>query len=337
MTNIAVVILNYNGRDLLRTFLPSIIQHSHGAEIILVDNGSTDDSVAVAAKDFPAVRLIRISSNLGFCGGYNHALKQIQADYFVLINTDVEVTPGWLGPLSRLLDTDPSIAAVQPKILSYNNRKYFEYAGAGGGQLDALGYPFCRGRLFYLLEEDQGQYNDTLPIFWASGACMMVRARLFEELNGFDEDYFAHMEEIDLSWRLQRAGYKIYYTGESTVYHAGGSTLSAANPRKTYLNFKNGLSLIYKNLPVAELAYKFPIRIVLDWVACIKFSVSGSWPHGQAVFQAHRDFFRNYGKERVRRKLTESFGYRKLANQYSGSVVWDVFVAGKKKYADLGH
>lgn len=336
MTPVAVVILNYNGRDLLPKFLPSVVQHSHGAEIVFVDNGSTDDSLAVVAREFPSIRLIRNPSNLGFCGGYNFALKQIQADYYVLINTDVEVTPGWLEPLCRPLDEDSSIAAVQPKILSWHQRNLFEYAGAGGGQMDSLGYPFCRGRLFNCLEEDLGQFNDTRQIFWASGACMIVRARLFDELGGFDEDYFAHMEEIDLSWRLQRAGYKIYYTGTSTVYHAGGSTLSAANPRKTYLNFKNGLSLIYKNLPEGELALKFPLRIVMDWIACIKFTFSGSRQHGLAVLRAHHDFFLNWNKERARRKGTERFGFKKLPNQYRGSVVWDFFVAGKRKYSELG-
>lgn len=335
MTRIAVVILNYNGSKLLPKFLPSVIQYSPGAEIVLVDNGSTDDSQAVAANEFPDVRLIAITTNLGFCGGYNYALRQIHADYYVLINTDVEVTSGWLEPLCKLLDEDILVAAVQPKILSYHERNLFEYAGAGGGQIDSLGYPFCRGRLFNFLEEDLGQFNDTKQIFWASGACMMVRAELFHEVGGFDEDFFAHMEEIDLSWRLQRAGYKILYTGTSTVYHAGGSTLSASNPRKTYLNFKNGLSLIYKNLPEGELALKFPVRIVLDWIASIKFSFSGSWRHGLAVFQAHRHFFGNWNKERAKRKQTESLGFRKMTNVYKGSVVWDFFVAGKRKFAEL--
>lgn len=335
MTSVAVVILNYNGRDLLRKFLPSVIQHSPTAHVVVVDNGSSDDSHAVVTKEFPSVTLIQISANLGFCGGYNHALREIEADYNVLINSDVEVTAGWLDSLIKLLDENPAAAAVQPKILSYNKRNFFEYAGAAGGFIDSLGYPFCRGRLFHSLEEDLGQYNDRREIFWASGACMIVRAKLFNEVGGFDEDFFAHMEEIDLSWRLQRAGYKIFYEGASTVYHSGGSTLSASNPKKTYLNFKNGLSLLYKNLPENELAVKFLLRIVLDWVASLKFSLSGSWQHGKAVLKAHQHFLKNWEREKIRRKQVAKLGFKKLPNQYRGSIVWDFFVAGKRKYSQL--
>ena len=335
MTSIAVVILNFNGCDLLQKFLPSVVQNSVSARVIVIDNGSTDRSCDVVKRDFPTVELIPLATNLGFCGGYNHILKSLEADYCVLLNSDVEVTEGWLGPMIQVLDENPQAAAVQPKILSYHSKKYFEYAGAGGGFIDTLGYPFCRGRLFYSLEEDLGQYNDKSEIFWASGACTMLRLKLFNEIGGLDEDFFAHMEEIDLCWRLQRAGHKILYEGKSSVYHVGGGTLSASNPKKTYLNFKNGLSLLFKNLPFNELIIKFPIRIVLDWIAALKFTFSGSFRDGSAVIKAHRHFFGSFGKENVKRKRAAIFGYKKLPNQYDGSIVWDFFIAGKRKYSQL--
>lgn len=330
MTDTAVVILNYNGRELLRRFLPSVVKHSGSARIVVVDNASADDSLEFVAKEFPQVERIRIDENRGFCGGYNASLKQIQADRYVLVNSDVEVTAGWLDPLGNILDLYPDVAAVQPKILSEKQKTHFEYAGAGGGLIDTLGYPFCRGRLFYHLEADQGQYNDERQIFWSSGACMMIRSKLFHELEGFDEDFFAHMEEIDLCWRLQRAGHRIFYTGASTVYHVGGGTLSASNPRKTYLNFKNGLSLLYKNLPRHELTYKFPIRIVLDWIASFKFAVSGTFRDSAAVLRAHAHFFGRYPRELARRKRFSKLGYGTLPSQYKGSIVWDFFILGKR-------
>ena len=337
MTNITVVILNYNGNELLRKFLPSVIQHSARARIVVVDNGSTDGSLENFEREFPGVALIRIDSNLGFCGGYNYALRKIEAEYYVLLNSDVEVTADWLTPLSTLLDKNPEAAAVQPKILSYHQRNHFEYAGAGGGFVDSLGYPFCRGRLFYVTEEDHGQYNDSHEVFWASGACMMVRAARYHEMGGLDEDFFAHMEEIDLCWRLQRAGYKVFYEGRSTVYHVGGGTLNSANPFKTYLNFKNGLSLLYKNLPTRQLIYKFPIRLLLDWVASIKFTFSGYAQSGRSVIRAHWHFFGNWKKEKTKRRLTAKFGYKRLQNQYRGLIVWKFFILGKRKYPDLNH
>ena len=335
MTSVAVVILNFNGGELLRKFLPSIIRYSAPARIVVVDNGSTDGSANVVTKEFPTVEVIQIATNLGFSGGYNYALNKIEADYSVLLNSDVEVTAGWLDPLKQLLDKNPEVAAVQPKILSYHQKNYFEYAGAGGGSIDSFGYPFCRGRLFYMLEEDHGQYNDSLEIFWASGACMIVRTKLFYEMGGLDEDFFAHMEEIDLCWRLQRSGHTIFYEGASVVYHVGGGTLSASNPHKTYLNFKNGLSLLFKNLSRTELIVKLPFRIVLDWIASLKFALSGSFKDGQSVIRAHRHFLSNWGKEKTRRRHTAKFGYRKLPTQYRGLIVWDFFVAGKRNYPEL--
>ena len=335
MTSLAVVILNYNGSELLQRFLPSVIQHSPHARIVVVDNGSTDNSVDVVVSEFKVIELVRLPANLGFCGGYNQVLKEIVADRYLLLNSDVEVSEGWLEPLSMILDEFPLVAAVQPKILSYNNKGQFEYAGAAGGLIDSLGYPFCRGRLFYSVEEDNSQFNETKPIFWSSGACMMIRSKLFHDLGGFDEDFFAHMEEIDLCWRLQRAGYGIYFSGASKVYHVGGGTLSSSNPRKTYLNFRNGLSLLYKNLPIAELIIKFPIRLMLDWIASLKFTLSGSWQDGLAVIKAHLHFFLRLQKEIARRKKTAALGFKKSPYQYKGSIVWDFFILGRKKYDQL--
>ncbi|MBK5279827.1 MAG: glycosyltransferase family 2 protein, partial [Bacteroidia bacterium] len=282
MTQTAVVILNYNGEELLRKFLPSVLKFSENARIIVADNNSSDKSVEVLTKEFPQVEVIRISSNLGFCGGYNYALSKIEAKYFVLLNSDVEVTENWIEPVVTLFENKPTVGAAQPKILSYSNRQLFEYAGAGGGFIDTLGYPFCRGRIFNSLEIDKHQYDDTLQIFWATGACLFVRAELFRKMEGFDEDFFAHMEEIDFCWKLNRAGYSVLYQGASTVYHLGGGTLSVSNPRKTYLNFRNGLSLIVKHLSTGHLLWKLPIRIFLDWVAIIKYMFQGSVSDGAA-------------------------------------------------------
>jgi GT2 family glycosyltransferase len=335
MTKIAVVILNYNGSKLIGKFLPSVIQHSSQARIVVVDNGSSDGSVELLKSDFSTTELLTIPNNLGFCGGYNHALSRIEAEYYVLLNSDVEVTQGWLDPLKKLLDEMPAAAAVQPKILSHRERNNFEYAGAAGGFVDSLGYPFCRGRLFYSIEEDKGQFNDTKEIFWASGACLMIRSKLFHLMNGFDEDFFAHMEEIDLCWRLQRAGHKIFYQGASTVFHLGGGTLSSANPRKTYLNFKNGLSLLYKNLPVGELLVKLPLRFLLDWVASLKFALTGYFKDGRAVIKAHRHFIWYWSRERKRRGQTSNLAFIRPQTRYKGLVVWDFFIAGKRKFSQL--
>ncbi len=335
MNDTAVVILTYNGLGLLQKFLPSVVACSGQARIVVVDNASTDGSIEWVNQNFPQVDRISLASNLGFCGGYNAALKQVNASKYVLLNSDVEVTPNWLAPLEAILDRHPDVAAAQPKILCERQKSRFEYAGAGGGFLDVLGYPFCRGRMFYRLEEDHGQYNDDREVFWSSGACMIIRSSLFHELGGFDEDFFAHMEEIDLCWRLQRSGHRVYYTGASCVYHVGGGTLSASNPKKTYFNFRNGLSLLYKNLPTRELLYKFPVRLALDWIAAIKFIVSGTVLDGFAVLRAHGHFFRNYGKEVARRKRSAPIGYKKIPTQYSGSVVWDFFILGKRKWTEM--
>lgn len=332
MSRTAVVILNFNGEKLLRQFLPSVIRCSGEAEIVVADNASTDQSIQILKADFPTVRLVLLDRNYGFCGGYNRALKAIEADQYVLLNSDVEVTPGWLAPLTGLLEKDQSIAAVQPKILSYREKNKFEHAGAGGGFIDSLGYPFCRGRIFDQVETDEGQYDDVREIFWASGACMVIRSAAFHRFGGFDEDFFAHMEEIDLCWKLHRANQKVYYNGKSEVYHVGAGTLAYGNPRKTYLNFRNGLSLIYKHLPAGELIYKFPARIILDWVASAVFLLKGNPPAGKAVLTAHRDFFRNRHRDRQKRADIKDIGKSySSAGIKRGLILFDYYILRKTR------
>lgn len=331
MSKTAVVILNYNGEKLLPQFLPSVVEHSKNATVIVADNASTDKSLDVLKTQFPTVQVIKLDQNFGFCGGYNRALKQVDADYYVLLNSDVEVTPDWLNPLTALLDSDSSVAAAQPKILSYNQKEIFEYAGAGGGFIDSLGYPFCRGRLFDITEKDNGQYNDTREIFWATGACMIVRSNVYHELNGLDEDFFAHMEEIDLCWKIQRSGSKVFYCGSSKVYHLGAGTLSRSNPRKTYYNFRNGLSLLTKHWSTGALFIKLPLRLVLDYVAALKFLVSGSSGDARAIFRAHYHFILNLGKTLSKRKLLLLKYPTFKKNTYRGSILWEHFILKKKK------
>lgn len=331
MTNVAVVILNYNGEKFLRQFLPSVIQNSGEAEIIVADNASTDASLKVLREEFPTVRVLVLSENYGFCGGYNKALKEVDANYYVLLNSDVEVTPHWLVPLVSLMENNSTVGAVQPKIKSYYQRNTFEYAGAGGGYLDRLGYPFCRGRLFDYLEEDTGQYNDEREVFWATGACMLVRSSLYRELRGFDEDFFAHMEEIDLCWRMKKLGYSIYYQGKSTVYHVGGGTLSKLSPRKTFLNFRNGLFLLYKNYSTTALLWKLPLRMLLDDVALLRFLLSKQPDHAMAIFKAHIYFFKNIRSLTAKRKLIKRVEKENKVGTYAGSIVWDFFVLKKRK------
>lgn len=336
MTKVAIVILNFNGKFFLEQFLPALVSHSADASLFVVDNGSHDDSVSFVRQTYPAIGVILLKQNLGFCGGYNAALKQIQATYYVLINSDVEVTQGWLPPILQLLDKNPSIAAVQPKILAFKQKNKFEYAGAAGGMIDTLAFPFCRGRLFDHLEEDHGQYNDEVPVFWASGACLFVRSERFHELGGLDEDFFAHMEEIDLCWKFHRAGYLVYYQGKSTVYHVGGGTLSASNPRKTYLNFRNGLSLLWKHERFSRLVWKLPLRIMLDWAAAAHFLYTGSPVHAKAVCIAHLSFLRRIGHEYRKRATTaRTLKNFKTTNTYKGLIVLDYFLYRKKIYKEL--
>lgn len=331
LNKVSVVILNYNGEKLLPQFLPSVIEHSKNATVIIADNASTDQSIKILEIQFPSVQVIKLDKNYGFCGGYNRALKQIDAEYYVLLNSDVEVTPDWLDPLIQLLDSTPSIAAVQPKILSYHQKANFEYAGAGGGFIDSLGYPFCRGRIFDYAEKDIGQYNDTREIFWATGACLIVRSKVYHELGGLDEDFFAHMEEIDLCWKIQRAGFSVFYCGSSQVYHVGAGTLARSNPRKTYYNFRNGLSLIAKHWGTWALLLKMPLRFLLDYVAALKFMVTGNPADAGAVLRAHYHFITDLRKDRGKRKLLKSKYPFSKRNIYNGSILWERFILQKKK------
>jgi len=330
-------ILNYNGQALLQKFLPAVFRYRSGASVFVADNHSSDGSADFVAAEFPEAILIRIPENRGFCGGYNFALAQVDADYFVLLNSDVEVTEGWLDPIVNHFDKNPRLGAAQPKILSYHQRDYFEYAGAAGGFLDSLGYPFCRGRIFHHLEKDQGQYDDARPAFWATGACLFIRASLFKKLGGLDEDYFAHMEEIDLCWKLKRDGSEVYCHGDSHVFHVGGGTLDASNPRKTYLNFRNGLSLIFKHLPFAQLIWKMPMRLMLDWVASFKFLFEGSAGDFLAVWKAHFNFLTGLNREfSKRKKLTRQLPDSGTRHLYTGLIVADFYLLRRKVFSQLG-
>lgn len=330
----AIVILNWNGRKFLEQFLPGVLAHSGNCRVVVADNASSDDSVDFIREHFPSVELILHAQNLGFCEGYNQALNLIEAEYFVLLNSDVEVTPGWTRPILELMAANPQVAACQPKIKSFHNRKYFEYAGAGGGYIDYLGYPFCRGRLFESLEEDKGQYDDTIPVFWATGACMFVRAAAFHQAGGLEPAFFAHMEEIDLCWRLQRLGYQVMYCGKSEVYHVGGGTLPKTNSRKTFLNFRNGFAMLYKNMAPEQFKRVMPLRMLLDVVAALKFLGDGDRASARAVFQAHVDCWRHRDYWRNQRLQTQALP-GKVNGIYPHSVVWDYFIKGKKKVGDL--
>jgi hypothetical protein len=330
---IAIVILNWNGKSLLEQFLPAMITYSKDvADIYVADNASTDDSVTYVKNKFSDVKIIQNSDNGGYAKGYNDALQNIDADIFALVNSDIEVTKDWLQPVISQFNKEPKTAAIQPKILDFKDTSRFEYAGAGGGFIDKYGYPFCRGRLFETLEEDKGQFNDIADIFWASGACFFIRKNVFNELNGFDESFFAHQEEIDLCWRIQNAGYKIQYTGTSTVYHVGGATLDKADPRKTYLNFRNSLYLIVKNIPKGKLLPILFIRMLLDGVAALKFLIELKPKHFLAVLKAHFYFYMTLSKLLAKRK---SFKAHKKNYYKVKSIVWQYFVLGRKKFEQL--
>ena len=288
---IAVVLLNWNGQKLLEQFLPALVQYSPDATLYLADNASTDDSVAFVKASFPTIQIIENSTNLGFAGGYNIALKTIDAEILALVNTDVEVTKNWLVPIIETFKSELKTAIIQPKIRDFKNPEFFEYAGAAGGFIDQLGYPFCRGRIFDSLEKDVAQYEDDSEIFWASGACFFIRNTVYKELGGFDADFFAHQEEIELCWRAKNRGYTIKYNPKSIVYHIGGATLNQGNPRKTFLNFRNSLFTLTKNLPQKKLFYVLFIRFVLDGIAGLRFLWQGKWKHVFAILKAHFSFY----------------------------------------------
>ncbi len=329
----AVVILNWNGKEFLEKFLPSVVQHSEGiADVVVVDNASADESVAFMQEHYPAIRLIQNDENGGFSKGYNDGLKQVDAGYYVLLNSDVEVSAGWIEPVIQRMEADSSIGACQPKLRSYHERDKFEYAGAAGGFIDAYGYPFCRGRIFDVLETDAGQYDDACEIFWATGACLFVRAELYHSLGGLDEDFFAHMEEIDFCWRMKNAGHKLMFVPESTVYHVGGGSLPKSSPRKTYLNFRNNLFLLVKNLPAKRLGWVLFLRCFLDWSAALKFLMKGSASDAGAVCRAQWHFIRSFRRFMKKRK---SLVQKDVAQVYRGSIVVDHFLRGADVFSKL--
>lgn len=334
----SVVILNWNGAEMLRRFLPSVIAYSQGegVEICVADNASSDNSCEVIEREFPEVRLIRLSENYGFAEGYNRALQQIDAEYVVLLNSDVEVTSGWLEPMTDYLDKHPQVAACQPKLLSFQEKSCFEYAGAAGGFIDKYGYPFCRGRIFDVVESDRGQYDDIIPVFWATGAALLIRLQVYREVGGLDGRFFAHMEEIDLCWRLRSRGYGIVCLPFSRVYHVGGATLKKENPRKTLLNFRNNLIMLYKNLPPCELNKVMFIRICLDYVAVLVFVLKGDWKNAQAVIRARREFVKMHsGFKADRDENLRSTVVWEIPERCRFSILWQHKLKRKLHFSDL--
>ncbi|WP_319504563.1 glycosyltransferase family 2 protein [Bacteroides graminisolvens] len=339
MNKIAVVILNWNGSEMLRTFLPSVIEHSAAdgdVEICVADNASTDDSVALLETDFPSVRIIRLEKNYGFADGYNFALQQVEAEYVVLLNSDVAVEPRWLQPLAAYMDVHPEVAACQPKIRSWRDKAYFEYAGASGGFLDAYGYPFCRGRIFSSVEKDDGQYDAPIPVFWATGAALFIRLKDYRDAGGLDGRFFAHMEEIDLCWRLRARGRGIVCVPQSTVFHVGGATLKKENPRKTFLNFRNNLIMLYKNLPADQLVPVMRARMVLDYVAALAFVLKGQLPNARAVLAARREYaairkdFKASRDENMQKTILHS-----IPEQIKSSILVQFYAKGRKSFSSL--
>jgi GT2 family glycosyltransferase len=336
MHQTAVVILNWNGIGFLEKFLPSVCRYSESEAVVyVVDNSSTDDSVLFLQKNYPQVVVIQNTENGGFSKGYNEGLAKIDAKYFVLLNSDVEVTEGWISPIIEMMEKDRSIAACQPKIKSYHQKTHFEYAGACGGFMDKYFYPFCRGRILDSVEQDNGQYDSSIEVFWASGASLFVRADLYKKYGGLDEDFFAHMEEIDLCWRLKNEGYKIMVNHQSTVYHVGGGTLSKINPRKTFLNFRNNLFIITKNCAQNKLYSTLFKRLFLDGVAAFKFLFSGSASHAFAVLKAHKDFYRQFGKMKRKRISPKSTTLQRLNTHYTKSVIWEYYIRQHKTYSEI--
>ena len=331
---ISVVILNWNGKIWLEKFLDNVIENSKIADIVVVDNNSTDNSITYLTKNYPAIRIIKNKGNYGYAKGYNEALKQIDSEYFILLNSDIEVTKNWISPVIDLMEKDKKISACQPKILDYNNKKKFEYAGACGGFIDKLGYPFCRGRIFNHLEKDSGQYNDSIEIFWATGACIFLRSSHFFEIGGLDEDFFAHQEEIDLCWRLKNAGYKIMVEPSSIVYHVGGGTLAVGSPLKTKLNFRNNLYMLFKNLPFYVLLFLLPLRLLLDAIAAFSFiTKKQGLEHVMAIVRAHFEFYFMIPKLMIKRRGINNSNI--IGGRFPYSIIYKNKILGIKRFSDL--
>ncbi len=329
--------MNWNGEEHLRRFLPAVVATTPPEiGIVVADNGSTDGSLALLKSEFPCIRTIALDRNYGFAEGYNLALAQLGADCFILLNSDVEPTTGWCEPLIEALEADPRLAAVSPKILSYTNKEYFEYAGASGGFIDRLGYPFCRGRILSTVEKDEGQYDSPRDTFWASGACFACRSELFTEMGGFDGRFFAHMEEIDLCWRAQLFGYKVAVEPRSVVYHLGGGTLPDNAPLKIYLNYRNSLAMLYKNLSRTGFCFVLPSRMVLDGLSAMVYLFQGKWTFFGKVFRAHADFYKLRKTLRPQRREIQSRKTAEPQGVYSGSIVFGYFFLGKKTFSRLG-
>ena len=336
MKKTAVVILNYNGAGMLRRFLPSVIEYSHEASIYVADNGSSDESCDVVRNEFPAVKLMVLDHNYGFAEGYNRALAQVDEEYAVLLNSDVEVTRGWLSPMTQFLDFNPEVAACQPKLLSFKQKNFFEYAGAAGGFIDKWGYTFCRGRIFNTVERDSGQYDDTTDVFWATGAALMIRNEVYKNNGGLDGRFFAHMEEIDLCWRLRSRGYRIACVPQSHVYHVGGATLKKENPQKTYLNFRNNLLMIYKNAPDCQLKKIMLFRKVFDNVAALKFLASGDYAAFKAVRKARRDFkAMRSGYDKARAENMKLAVTTRIPEVLKSSILYKYYLGFKHTYSSL--
>ena len=338
MKKVSVVILNWNGEEMLRRFLPSVVACSQGegVEVCVADNASSDGSLALLETTFPSVRLIKLDANYGFAEGYNRALSQLDSEYVVLLNSDVEVTPHWLEPLVKYMDEHSEVAACQPKLLNQRNKSFFEYAGAAGGYIDKYGYPFCRGRIFDVLEEDHGQYDTVRQVFWVSGAAMFIRLKEYKEAGGLDKDFFAHMEEIDLCWRLNARGKTLVCIPQSVVFHVGGGTLGKENPRKTFLNFRNNLLMLYKNLPEKELKKVLFVRGALDWIAAFVFFLKGERESAKAVLQARREFkdLRASYEEKRSDNMSKTVVGR-ISSRVSYSILWKYHVCRKRCYSQL--
>lgn len=334
---VAVVIIHWNRKQLLEQFLPALVKTAYSnLQIVVADNNSDDDSVAFVQQHYPQVSIVRNDGNYGYAGGYNHALPHVQADYYVLLNNDIEVTDNWIAPVIEVMERDKTIAAAQPKMIDFYNRTKFEYAGAAGGYLDTLGYAFCRGRVFEVLEEDKNQYSTTEEVFWATGACMFVRAEVYHQLGGFDEHFFAHMEEIDLCWRMQLARHRLVVVPQAVVYHVGGGTLNKQSSQKTFLNFRNNLIMLTKNLPVSTLLWLIPVRSTLDLMSSIFFLMNGFPKYSWAIHRAHAAYFFKFSKWwKLRNKQVKQVPLTQLKGVYKGSIVAQHFIKKVTSFTQL--